>query len=229
MDPARPNESWLSMLAALYLQSEQYREAIPVGQQLIAAAPGNRAYWLQLSGVFAQVEDYPNALAILQLADNFGLVTEDSDVRRLADLLVFNGIPYRGAQVLETAIERRIVTLDDRLYEKLANCWIAAGELDRSVAPLERAAELAPSGDTFVRLGELHVQREDWAAAITAIRRGVDKGQLKDPGNAELMLGIAHYSQKNYENAVPFFRRARESSKHRPIADRYLQAIRAQG
>jgi tetratricopeptide (TPR) repeat protein len=144
-------------------------------------------------------------------------------------LLLFNDVPYRGAQVLESAIEKQIVTLDEKLYEKLANCWIAAGEFDKSVAPLQRAAEMAPNGDMFIRLGEVQVQREDWPAAISAVQRGVDKGQLKDPGNAQLMLGIAHYSQKNYDEAVPFFQRARQSDKHRQIAESYLQAIQAQG
>jgi tetratricopeptide (TPR) repeat protein len=165
----------------------------------------------------------------MQLANSAGLVTEDSEVRRLADLLLFNDVPYRGAQVIESAIEKKIVNLDDKLYEKLANCWIAAGEFDKSLAPLQRAAEMASTGDAFIRLGEVQVQREDWPAAITAVQRGVDKGQLKDPGNAQLMLGIAHYSQKDYAAARPFFERARQSEKHRQIAESYLQAIRAQG
>ena len=116
-----------------------------------------------------------------------GLVTEDAEVRRLADLLLFNDVPYRGAQVIEAAIEKKIVNLDDKLYEKLANCWIAAGEYDKSIAPLQRAAEMAATGDTFMRLGEVQVQREDWPAAIAAVQRGIDKGQLRDPANAQLM------------------------------------------
>ena len=84
------------------------------------------------------------------------------------------------------------------------------------------------TGDMFVRLGEVQVQREE-PAAIAAVQRGADKGQLKDPGNAQLMLGIAHYSQKEHDDASPFFKRARQSDKHRQIADSYLQAIRAQG
>ena len=227
MDPAKPNEGWLSMLSALYLQREEYREAIPVLQQLIQAAPDKKRYWIQLSSVYVQMEDYANGLATMQLLYNVGVLTEDSELRRLADLLVFNDVPYRGAQVLEAAIERRQVTLDEKLYEKLANCWIAAGELDRSIAPLQRAAELAPNGDAFVRLGEVQAQREDWPAAIAAIQRGVEKGQLKDPGNAQLWLGIAHYSQKRYDDAVPFLERARQAAKHQPLADNYLQAIRA--
>jgi len=225
----KPQENWLGMLSALYLQREEYDKAIPVLQQLVSVAPSKKTYWMQLSSVYGQKEDYPNALAVMQLANSAGLVTEDGEIRRLADLLLFNDVPYRGAQVLEAAIEKKIVNLDDKLYEKLANCWIAAKEFDKSIPPLQRAGELAASGDTFVRLGEVHVQREDWAAAITAIQRGVDKGQLKDPGNAQLMLGIAHYSQKEFAAARPFFERARQSEKHRQIADSYLQAIRAQG
>jgi tetratricopeptide (TPR) repeat protein len=229
MDKAKPNESWLSMLSALYLQREEYKEAIPVLQQLIAAAPDKKTYWMQMSSVYGQMEDYANALAIMQLANNVGLVTEDSEVRRLADLLLFNDVPYRGAQTLEAAMEKKTVNLDDKLYEKLANCWIAAGEYDKAITPLTRAAEMASTGDAFIRLGEVQVQREDWPAAIAAVQRGVDKGQLKDPGNAQLMLGIAHYSQKEFAAARPFFERARQSDKHRQIADSYLQAIKAQG
>jgi tetratricopeptide (TPR) repeat protein len=225
----KPNENWLQLVSALHLQREEFKEAIPILQQLVSVAPEKKTYWMQLSSVYGQMEDYPNALAIMQLASSAGLVTEDAEVRRLADLLLFNDVPYRGAQVIESAIEKKIVNLDDKLYEKLANCWIAAGEFDKSLPPLQRAAEMSSTGDTFIRLGEVQVQREDWPAAITAVQRGVDKGQLKDPGNAQLMLGIAHYSQKDYAAARPFFERARQSEKHRQIADSYLQAIRAQG
>ena len=80
----------------------------------------------------------------------------------------------------------------------------------------------------FVRLGEVQAQLQNWPAAIAAIQRGIDKGELKDPGNADLWLGIAHYSQKSLEAAVPFFERARQSDRHRSVAENYLQAIRAQ-
>jgi tetratricopeptide (TPR) repeat protein len=225
----KPQESWLGMLSALHLQREEYREAVPVLQQLISIVPDKKTYWMQLSSIYGQMEDYPNALAIMQLAYEVGLVTEDAEIRRLADLLVFNDVPYRGAQVLEAAIEKKIVNLDDKLYEKLANCWIAAAEFDKSLQPLQRAAELSSNGDLFIRLGEVQVQREDWPAAITAIQRGIDKGQIKDPANAQLLLGIAHYSQKDLTAARPFFERARQSTQHRQIADSYLQAIRAAG
>jgi tetratricopeptide (TPR) repeat protein len=224
----KPQEGWIGMLLALYLQKDNYKDAIPLLQRLISIVPEKKTYWMQLSAVYGQMEDYPNALAIMQLAYGAGLVTEDSEIRRLADLLLFNDVPYRGAQVLEAGIEKKSVTLDDKLYEKLANCWIAAGELAKSIAPLQRGAELSATGDMFVRLGEVNVQREEWAAAQAAIDRGISKGQLKDAPNAQLLMGIVLYNQKKLGDARPFFERAAQSEKHRQMARGYLQLIQAQ-
>jgi tetratricopeptide (TPR) repeat protein len=80
----------------------------------------------------------------------------------------------------------------------------------------------------FVRLGEVHVQRENWPAAVEALQRGIDKGELRDTGNAQLMMGVANYSQKKYAEARPWLERAQRSDKHRQTATSYLQAIRAQ-
>ena len=145
----KPQESWLQLLLALYLQKEQFNDAIPLLVRLVETAPDKKTYWMQLSAVYGQVEDYANALAIMQIAYDAGLVTEDAEIRRLADLLLFNDVPYRGGQILEDAIQKEAVNVDDKVYEKLANCWIAAGEIDKAIEPLQRGGDLASSGDMF--------------------------------------------------------------------------------
>jgi tetratricopeptide (TPR) repeat protein len=190
--------------------------------------PDKKTYWMQLSAVYGQLEDYPNALAIMQLAYGSNLVTDDGEVRRLADLLLFNEVPYRGAQVLETGIEKKVVKVDDKLYEKLANCWIAAGELDKAIQPLQKGAELAPTGEMYLRLGEVDIQREDWAGATAALERGINKGQLKDAANAQMLMGIALFNQKKLGEAKTWFQRSAQSEKHRQMSRGYLQLIESQ-
>jgi tetratricopeptide (TPR) repeat protein len=221
----RPQEGWIQMLLALYLQKDQYKDAIPLLQRLIALVPEKKTYWTQLSAVYGQMDDYANALAIMQLAYGAGLVTEDSEFRRLADLLVFNGVPYRGAQVLEAGIEKKAVTIDDKLYEKLANCWIAAGELDKAIQPLQKAAELSGTGELFVRLGEVNMGREDWSAMQAALDRGLNKGKLKDEANAQMLMGVALYNQKKFGEAKTWFQRSAQSEKHRQMSRGYLSLI----
>ena len=185
---------------------------------------------MQLSSVYGQMEDYPNALAIMQLANNVGLVTEDSEVRRLADLLLFNDVPYRGAQVLEVR-DREEDREPRRQALREARELLDRGRRVRQVrcrrcSARRRCPRTATCSSAWVKC---RCSARIGPAAIAAVQRGVDKGQLKDPGNAQLMLGIAHYSQKEYAAARPFFERARQSDKHRQIAESYLQAIRAQG
>jgi tetratricopeptide (TPR) repeat protein len=223
-----PQKSWLELLFALYMQREHYQDSVPVLKQLIEADPDNKTYWLQLSAVYGQLEDYANALAIMQLAYGAELLKEDSEIRRLADLQLFNGIPYRCGQLLEESIERKTVNVDEKLYDKLGNCWIAAGELDKALPPLTHAAELATTGDSFVRLAEVHVQRADWPAAQAALERGLGKGQLKDAANAHLLMGIALYSQHKLADARPWFERAQVSERYRQTAKSYLQLIATQ-
>ena len=104
----------MQLLLALYLQKEQFNDAIPLLVRLVETAPDKKTYWMQLSAVYGQVEDYSNALGVMQLAYDAGLVTEDAEIRRLADLLLFNDVPYRGGQVLEDAIEKGAVNVDER-------------------------------------------------------------------------------------------------------------------
>lgn len=228
MEKDKPQESWIELLLALYMQRERYHESVPLLIQLIDLSPDKKTYWVQLSAVYGQLEDYAHALAIMQLAYGVGLLTEDAEIRRLADLQLFQGIPYRCGQTLEAAIEKRIVKDDEKLYDKLANCWIAAGELDKALPPLARAADLASNGDEYVRLAEVHVQRGDWSAAQGALERGIAKDQLKDAASAQLLMGIVLYNQRKLADARPWFERAVASERHRQTAKSYLQLIASQ-
>jgi len=185
-----PLEPWVALVTALRLERHEYQDAARLLQRLVVLVPGKKTYWLQLSAVYGQLEDYASALAAMQLAYDAGLLTEDAEIRRYVDLLVFNDLPYRGARVLEDAIGRQAVSLvDAAVYEKLANCWIAAREFERAVAPLQRAAELSGSGEPLVRLAEVYVERDDWPAAEGALRRALAKGGLRNIGHVDVLLG----------------------------------------
>jgi len=72
---------------------------------------------------------------------------------------------------------------------------IAAGELDKAIQPLQRAAELSGTGEMFVRLGEVNMGREDWNAMQAALERGLNKGQLKDAAYAEMLMGVGNLTE----------------------------------
>jgi tetratricopeptide (TPR) repeat protein len=221
----QPQESWIQLVVALLLQNEDYADAVPWLERLVAMAPEKKSHWMSLSSVYQQLEEYSKALAVTQVAYSAGLLSDDTEIRRLADLLMYNEIPYRCAQILEKGIADKVVEVNAALYEKLANCWVAAQEFDKSVAPLESAAQLAENGDGFVRLGQVHIQREDWPAAVSALQRALDKGRVKDAGEVQLFMGIALFNQEKYREARDWFVRAANVERHRQMARGYLQLI----
>lgn len=224
----KPQESWVQLLLALRLERQEFKLAIPLLKYLIEASPTKKGYWLQLAGVHSSLGSYADAVLPLQAAYTAGLLTEDADLQRLTQMLMQVTIPYRAAQILGQAIEQGKVKSDVRSNELLANCWVASREYEKALAPLRRAAELSEAGDLYVRLAEVHVQREEWAKASEALRLGVDKGRLKNPGNAKLLMGVAVYNQKKLPEAHSWFERAREHAESRSQAEAWLAHIDSQ-
>jgi tetratricopeptide (TPR) repeat protein len=221
----QPQESWLSLLTALQLQQEQYEDAAQSLNQLVTVAPNKKTYWLQLSSVYGKLEDYASSLAIMQLAYSSGMLTESHEILRLADLLLHGNLPLRAAEILEREMAAGTVAREERSYSKLAISWIAAAEFDRAIEPLERQGELAATGAPFVRLGEVHVQREDWSAAEAALGRAIAKGGLEEPAEAQLLLGIALYQQGRRAEAQGWFEQSRMAPRHREVSEGYLGLI----
>jgi tetratricopeptide (TPR) repeat protein len=220
----KPQPAWLQLLLALYLKNEQYAKAEPLVRKLVAAEPGNKGHWVQLSAVLGAQEKYDDALVALQLAYHLGLLKEDGELRRLADLMAYNSIPYRCGTMLTKEIAAKRVTNDSALQEKIANCWVAAREWDKAVGPLRSAAQMKRSGDLYVRLGEVHVQREDWNGAIEALKAAIASGNAKDPGNAQILLGMSYYNLKQPKEARAAFQRAM-STRHAKQAEGWIRAI----
>ena len=179
----KPQESWVQLVLALYLQQDQYAQAVPLLQAPDRAwRPKRRptgSSCLRCTGRWRTIRSrWPS----MQIAYSGGIVTDDSDVRRLADLQLFNDAPYRCGETINEAIQKKLVKVDFKLYEKQANCWIAAREFEKATGPLQRAAEMASNGDLFVRLGEVQIQRSEWAAAATGAAERAAQGRAEGHG-----------------------------------------------
>jgi Tfp pilus assembly protein PilF len=220
-----PREGWLQLLLALRLTRKEYKASVPLLEELVRRYP-KKIYWLQLSTVHGALEHYQESLVQLQLAYAQGILTEDAELRRLAELLLFLELPYRAAGVMELGLVEDRVKRDTEAYELLSNSRIAAREFGAAVAPLEQAAELAEDGELYIRLAQVHLQGEDWEAAADSIRRAMNKGGLKSEGDAKLLMGIAYYSQKKPQQALTWFGRAsrhEESAQEANVWLRYIE------
>ena len=222
-----PQQAWLQLLLSIHLTNKQYDQATPVLLQLITLYPNvPKSYWLQLSSLYGVQEKPDKALVVLELAHRKGLLTEDRDVRRLAQLLLFNEIPMRAAQVIEQGVNDKRLKEDAETFEMLSNSFILAREVRKAEAPLARAAELSPNGKLYVRLAQVRLLQENWNDAATALRQALAKGGLADTqGNVQLLLGITYYNKNELQEARTWFARAQQFGPTRVQAQTWLEHI----
>ena len=230
-----PQQAWLQLLLAIHLTQKDYAAATPVLDRLLALYPSaGKGYWVQLSALYGVTGDNDRALGVLEIAYRKGLLTEDADLRRLLQLMLLRGIPYRAASIFEKEIQDQRIHEDVEAFELLGISWILARDATRAEEPLARAAALAPKGDLYVRLAQVHLLQEEWKEAAAALRKGLDKGGLADPGGAQLMLGIAYYNEHRLREARSSFALAQQwgGTKQQAASwiehiDRELQASQA--
>ncbi|MBW2398767.1 MAG: hypothetical protein JRG80_05790 [Deltaproteobacteria bacterium] len=219
-----PRESWLRLLAALYSREQDHANAALVLEELLLRFP-KKPYWVQLSLIYGAKEDYRRSLAVQQVAYTQGFLTEDKELRRLARSYLYHDLPYPAAKVIEKAIEAGAMARDSESFELLANSWIAAREYERSITPLRTAADLSDNGNLYVRLGQVYMQREIWDEAWVLLEKAVQKGGLKNPGNADLLLGITLYNDTHVDRARTSFMRAMQHDSTRDAAKNWISHL----
>lgn len=219
-----PQEGWLQLLLALRLLEKQYAEAVPILEELIARYP-KKTYFTSLSTVHGALGSYEDAAVPLQLAYEQGLLGEEADLERLGQLLMFLNLPYRAGELLQEGLEEQKIEADSEVLAMLSNSWIAAREYDDAIEPLERAASLSTDGELYVRLAQVYVQRENWDGATRALEKALEKGDLRQPGDAHLLMGIVSYSAKRPEQAQRWFQSASRFDTTRDEAEVWIQHL----
>ena len=218
------DESLLQLMLAIRFELEQYDKVVEILTELVERFP-KKEYWLQLSAAHGQLKDHRRALAVLELANRQGLLEKESELVMLAQSYLSQELPLQAAELLDKEMEAGRVEPSQKNLELLANAWMAAREGDKALKVLEQAAKKAQTGEPFMRLGQLQMQQERWAQALSALQRALKKGKLKNEGKAHLLLGNANYELGNRAAARQAFQRAMKDEKSRAGASRFLEVM----
>ncbi|MBW2444367.1 MAG: tetratricopeptide repeat protein [Deltaproteobacteria bacterium] len=223
----RPVESSLQLLLAIEFELKNYKQVERVLEALVTYFP-KKAYFTQLSAIYGELGKEKRALAVLELAYVQDLLARESELVNLAQRYLHHEVPYRGARVLAKGLDEGIITNTSENWELLSNAWLQARENDEAVGPLERAAALSADGDLFVRLAQVHLEREDSTAALKALRKALEKGKLAEPGKAQLLRGIAFSGSKQFGPARTALTAAQKYEKSRHQAQQWMAHVESQ-
>ena len=95
-----PQQAWLQLLLSIHLTRQDYASAKAVLDQMVALYPNSsKDYWIQLSTLHGVMGDDPRALAVLEIAHRKGILTEERYLRRMLQMMLARGVPFRAALI----------------------------------------------------------------------------------------------------------------------------------
>jgi tetratricopeptide (TPR) repeat protein len=198
--------------------------------------PGERPYWVQLSGFYSQTGKDQDAFSVLEVAYRAGLLTRESELITLVNYYSFFDNPFRGARLMEREMEAGRIARTVKNLTLLSQLWSQAREHKRAIPVLQSAAQSSGDGELYYRLGQVLLADEQYAAADRALTQALNKGGMnaQKTGDAWLLIGTARFSAAKPEDCdqrararQAFVNAQRYPASARQAADwvRYIDAI----
>lgn len=170
---------------------------------------GKTDYWNKLLRFELQDEkEDRNILMIYRVMLNTNSFNSGSNYIEMAQLLAdAPALPGEAQSVLEKGVASGMIGAEqkDRVTRLLAALKTRADTDRKGLSQFEAEAAKNPAGELSVKLGEVYYGFGDYANAVAAINRGLQKGQIKHLDEAYVYLGLAEYQLKNAAEAKKAF------------------------
>jgi tetratricopeptide (TPR) repeat protein len=187
----KAKESWYQLELAIYFELKDYGSAANLLTRMVSTWPDNIKYWEMLSGAYQELGRDTDSLSVLMVAYQKGLITEEKKIMNVVNMNMFLDVPYVAGSILEKEMKAGRVETSEKNLEKLRSAWTASREFDKAVAVIDQLAPMKSNGELYVQKAQLMMEKGNWDGVITAAEQAIEKGGLKKPGGAYLMIGIA--------------------------------------
>ena len=230
----KPRENWYVIMAANISEmkseigeEESLRRQLPIYEILVNLYP-KKLYFIQLGGVYGQLGRERDYMITLKAAHAKDFLDKESEYKALAQLLLLNKNPYWAAEVLISGQKKMITIVDEETEEEkivpvvkdteknlklLADSLRMAQEIDRAIPVLEKSASMSKDGESYVLLGNLYLSEDRVNEAVASIKKGLEKGKIKNLSQVYLTLGQAYFELQEFEEAKKNFRIAARDKK----------------
>jgi hypothetical protein len=197
-------------------------------EKLVTYYP-NPAGWANLMQSLFATRNDAAAFNAYRLATEVGAMRTGDDYTEMAQRAFEKGLPGEAQSTLEAAFARKVFT-EKRDIDRNTRLLGTAKEraaADRAGLPKrDKDAAAGKSADADLLVGQAYLSYGQYPNAVTAIQRGIAKGNATDPAEAQLVLGIAQLKAGNKAEAAKAFRAVKGDADLQRVAK--LWSLRAQ-
>ena len=213
-------------LSALTAQ-QRYGVAADQAVELIRHEPTESKWWQQAVSLNLSAKRGDQALALLQTAIDRKLMDDASARNQLIRLYAWQGLPYRGARLLEAAMAKGQMKQSAENRQLLAQLWEGAREWSQAVDSWQQLANQHGQPKAAMRAAELLLQQGKTDAAM--IQLAAIKSVKGEQGNrAKALLVQAHLNKEQYAQALELARELQQQDNWQQKATSWVNYIRAQ-
>lgn len=187
---AKPRENWMLMLSSVYYSLEDFASMRDVLYEMVSLYPKER-YLINLAALHGQLGDTDKQMALIEALLDDQRLEKSYHLMSLVNLFLAKGLPYKAADLLQTEMESGRIETTQAHLEMQSQAWYVAGEEDRAIPPLATAAAMSDDGELYLRVARLYMDNYQWQPAEVAARKAIEKGGLRNEGNAWLVVGMA--------------------------------------
>ncbi|MEM8661285.1 MAG: tetratricopeptide repeat protein, partial [Pseudomonadota bacterium] len=219
-----PKEQWYNLARYLYFEKNDVTNTVATLEELLKHYP-KKQYWVQLSHMYGEQKKESLQLAAMDTAYVQGMLDKGTEQVTMAYLYLNGEIPYQAAKVMEEGLDNDSIEPTSRNFEIAASAWRQSQELEKAMEDMETAAAKSDDGELYARLGNIYLDADMNAEAITAINKGLQRGGIKRPDNARLVLGMAYFNQKQYDSARKAFQAAGRDERSKKHAQQWISYL----
>ncbi|WP_421197674.1 hypothetical protein [Aeromonas enteropelogenes] len=213
----------LSALTAM----QRYGVAADQAAELIRHEPQESKWWQQAVSLNLSAKRGDQALALLQTAIDKKLMDDAAARNQLIRLYAWQGLPYRGARLLEAAMAKGQMKQSAENQQLLAQLWEGAREWPKAVDSWQLLAKQHARPKAAMRAAELLLQQGKLDAAMAQLV--AMKSVKGEHGNrAKALLVQVHLNKEQYAEALVLARELQQQGNWQQRATSWVNYIQAQ-
>ncbi len=213
-------------LSALTAQ-QRYGVAADQAAELIRHEPTESKWWQQAVSLNLSAKRGDQALELLQTAIDKKLMDDASARNQLIRLYAWQGLPYRGARLLEAAMAKGQMKQSAENRQLLAQLWEGAREWSQAVDSWQQLANQHGQPKAAMRAAELLLQQGKTDAAMTQLA-AITSVKGEQGNRAKALLVQAHLNKEQYAQALELARELQQQDNWQQKATSWVNYIRAQ-
>ena len=172
--------------------------------------------------MYGEQKQESKQLAAMETAYVQNMLDKDNEQVTMAYLYLNADVPYKAAKVMDKGLSNDSIDGKSKNWEITGNAWRQAQEIDKAIPAMEAAAAKSDSGELYARLGNIYLDGDQFNKAISAINKGLNRGGVKRPDSARLVLGMAYYNTGKYEQAQEAFEAAGRDERSKQYAEQWI-------